>query len=204
LLLLVNSTIITTVIHSDEGNTVVKRKILVAAAILAAMLTSAGVAVAATTVVRPSLVTSGRMCVASNGVLKLAANNGSCAAGTQAETILAKGFPGVALGYAHILPGGAFDASRSFNVNASNVVSTKTGFYCFRGLSFNPHNASLTYDYNGTQNGQIPSMSLRLPATQTSDLCGLASAQAIVFTGLVNITTKFTAGAKFGFYVVFY
>jgi len=177
---------------------------MIAAAILAAMLTSAGAAVAATSAITPALVTSGRMCVASNGVLKLAANNGSCAAGTQAEVILAKGFPGVALGYAHILPSGAFDASRSFNVNASNVVSNRTGFYCFRGLSFNPHNASLTYDYNGLTNGQIPNMSLRLPATQTSDLCGLTSAQAVVFTGLVNITTKFTAGAKIGYYIVFY
>jgi hypothetical protein len=181
-----------------------KRKILLAAAILAAMLTTAGVAVAATTVITPALVTSGRACVASNGVIKLAGNNGGCAGGTNAVTVLFKNGPGTALGYAHILPGGAFDASRSYNVTAANLVEHKTGFYCFRGLNFTIHSASLTYDYNGLFNGQLPNMSLMRPATQTSDLCGLSSAQAIVFTGLVNTTTNFTAGAKLGFYVIFY
>jgi hypothetical protein len=179
----------------------VKRKILVTAGILAAMLTSAGVAVAATTVLTPSLVTSGKMCVAANGVLKLANNNGSCPAGTQAETMLAKGFPGVALGYAHITPSGAIDLAHSFNVNASNVVSNRIGFYCFKGLPFTPHNAALTMDYNGLFNGQLPNMSLMFP-TQPK-FCGLASAQAEVFTGLIN-PKVLTPGAKIGFYIVFY
>jgi hypothetical protein len=137
-------------------------------------------------------------------VIKLAGNNGGCAGGTNAVTVLFKNGPGTALGYAHILAGGAFDASRSYNVTVANVVEHKPGFYCFRGLHFTTHNASLTYDYNGLSNGQLPNISLRLPATQTSDLCGLSSAQAIVFTGLVNTVTKFTAGTNLGFYVVFY
>ena len=83
------------------------------------------------------------------GVLKLATNTGACAAGQKAMTVLAKGGPGTALGYAHILPGGAFDASRSYNVKAVNVVSNRVGFTCFRGLGFTPHSAAVTLDYNG-------------------------------------------------------
>jgi hypothetical protein len=71
------------------------------------------------------------------------------------------------LGYAHILPNSnAFDSARSFNVAASNVVTTGNGFYCFKGLKFTPHNAELTLDYRGILNGQIPQASLKLPATR--------------------------------------
>jgi hypothetical protein len=176
-----------------------KRKILIAAGVMAAMLASAGVAVAATAVASPPV--TAKACVTKGGVLKLATNTGACATGQKAMTVLAKGGPGTALGYAHILPGGAFDASRSYNVKAANVVSNRVGFTCFRGLGFTPHNAAVTLDYNGLFNGQLPQATLMMPAQPS--LCGLASAQAEVFTGLVTPGTN-TPGAKLGFYVVFY
>lgn len=175
-----------------------KRKILIAAGVMAAMLASAGVAVAATAVTSPPV--TARACVTKGGVLKLATNSGACATGQKAMTVLAKGGPGTALGYAHILQGGAFDASRSYNVKAANVASNRVGFTCFRGLGFTPHTAAVTLDYNGIFNGQLPQATLIMPAQP--NLCGLTSAQAEVFTGLV--TGTITPGAKLGFYIVFY
>jgi hypothetical protein len=176
-----------------------KRKTLIAAGVMAAMLASAGVAVAATAVTSAP-VTAGA-CVTKGGVLRLAANTGACAAGQKAVSVLAKGGPGTALGYAHILPGGAFDASGSYNVKAASVVSDNAGFTCFRGLGFTPHNAAVTLDYNGIFNGQLPQATLMMPAQPS--LCGLTSAQAEVFTGLVTPGTS-TPGARLGFYIVFY
>lgn len=171
-------------------------KILVATGIAAIALAASGVAMAA---ISASPHTTAKACVTSNGVLKLV-QNGRCPSGSTAFTMLAKGGPGTALGYAHINAGNHFDARHSYNVAASNVVSTITGFYCFKGLRFTPHNAALTLDYNGIFNGQIPQTTLILPA-HTVD-CG-AHAQAEVFTGLVN-TGVITNGAKLGFYIVFY
>jgi hypothetical protein len=176
-----------------------KRKILIAAGVMAAMLASAGVAVAATAATATPV--TARACVTKGGVLKLATNTGACATGQKAMTVLAKGGPGTALGYAHILPGGAFDASRSYNVKAANVVSNRVGFTCFRGLGFTPHSAAITLDYNGLLNGELPQATLMMPAQPS--LCGLASAQAEVFTGLVTPPTE-TPGARLGFYIVFY
>jgi hypothetical protein len=176
-----------------------KRKVLIAAGVMAAMLASAGVAVAATAATsRP---VTARACVTNGGELRLATKTGACASGQKAMTVLAKGGPGTALGYAHILPGGAFDASRSYNVKAANVVSNRAGFTCFRGLGFTPRNAAVTLDYNGLLNGQLPQATLMMPAQP--NLCGLTSAQAEVFTGLVTPGTN-TPGAKLGFYIVFY
>jgi hypothetical protein len=59
----------------------------------------------------------------------------------------------------------------------------------------------VTPDYWGGGNGQIPTVSLKLP-TNSGD-CGLTSSQAQVFTGLVT-PGVFTTGTNFGFYVVFY
>jgi len=176
-----------------------KRKILIAAGVMAAMLASAGAALAVTAVASPPV--TAKACVTKSGVLKLAANSGACASGQKGMTVLAKGGPGTALGYAHIKPGGAFDASRSYNVKAANVVSNHAGFTCFRGLGFTPHNAAVTLDYNGLFNGQLPQATLMLPAQPA--LCGVTSAQAEVFTGLVTPGTN-TPGAKLGFYIVFY
>ena len=176
-----------------------KKKVLIAAGVMAAMLASAGAAVAATAATSGPV--TGKACVTKGGWLKLATNTGACAAGQKAITVLAKGGPGTAQGYAHILPGGAFDASHSYNVKAANVVSNHVGFTCFRGLGFSPHNAAVTLDYNGLFNGQLPQATLMLPAQPS--LCGLTSAQAEVFTGLVTPGTN-TPGAKLGFYIVFY
>ena len=50
-------------------------------------------------------------------------------------------------------------------------------------------------------NGQLPQATLMVPALPKT--CGLKSAQAEVFTGLVTPAVN-TPGAKFGFYIVFY
>ena len=176
-----------------------KKKVLIAAGVIAAMLASAGAAVAATAVA--SAPVAGKACATASGQLRLTSKTGACAAGQKAMTVLAKGGPGTALGYAHILPGGAFDPSRSYNVKAANVVSNRVGFTCFRGLGFTPHNGAITLDYNGILNGQLPQATLMMPAMPK--LCGLTSAQAEVFTGLAAPGTN-TPGAKLGFYIVFY
>jgi len=104
------------------------------------------------------------------------------------------------LGYAHINSDGTVDSAHSTsNITTANVVYSG-GFWCFKGLPFTPHNAQLTLDYNGIFNGQIPQITLVFP-TSPSD-CGLTSAQAEVFTGLVN-PGVFTSGAELGFYIVF-
>jgi hypothetical protein len=175
----------------------VKMKILAGTAIVTIVLTASGVAMAT---ISASPRTTAKACVASNGVLKLV-QNGRCPAGSTPFTMLGKGGPGTALGYAHIEAGNVFDAARSYNVKASNVVTTIPGFFCFKGLKFTPHSAELTLDYNGILNGQLPQATLRLPPHPAD--CGLSSAQAEVFTGLVN-PGVFTSGAKLGFYIVFY
>jgi hypothetical protein len=178
-----------------------RKKVLIAAGVMAAMLASAGAALAATAVSAAVPVT-GVACVTKSGQLRLTTSSGKCGSGQKAVTILAKGGPGTAQGYAHILPvTGAFDASHSYNVKAANVVSNRAGFTCFRGLSFTPHNAAVTLDYNGLFNGQLPQATLMMPAQPK--LCGLTSAQAEVFTGLVTPGTN-TPGAKLGFYIIFY
>jgi hypothetical protein len=175
-----------------------KMKILAAAGIGVLLLATTGVAMA--TVSASSSHTTAKACVASNGDLKLVSGS-KCPRGTKAFTVLSPGGPGTALGYAHIKAGDVFDAAHSYNVKASNVKSTIAGFVCFTGLKFKPRFASVTLDYNGILNGQIPQATVLLPA-KPSD-CGLTSAQAEVFTGLVN-TGVFTSGAELGFYVVFY
>ena len=57
-------------------------------------------------------------------------------------------------------------------------------------------NAVITLDCNGLLNGQIGQASLKLPPTPRD--CDLSSAQAEVFTGLVN-PGGFTSGASLGF-----
>lgn len=174
-----------------------KMKILFATGIVAIALATTSVAMAT---ISSSPHTTAKACVASNGVLKLV-QNGRCPRGSAPFSLLGKGGPGTALGYAHIKAGDVFDASRSYNVKASNLVTTGNGFYCFKGLKFTPHVAELTLDYYGIFNGQIPQATLILPPKPAD--CGLSHAQAEVFTGLVN-TGVFTNGAKLGFYIVFY
>lgn len=137
--------------------------------------------------------------VTSNG--KVTNLNADSLDGLDSSSFVQNGNRGVARAYAHILPGGTLDATRSWNVAASNVVTTSAGFYCFRNLSFTPTNGSVTIDYNGTSNGQVPTVMLKLPANPSH--CGLSSAQAEVFTGAVT-PGSFTAGTDVGYYVVFY
>ena len=176
-----------------------KKKVLIAAGVLAAMLASAGGALAATAV--SAAPASGKACTTKSGQLRLTSASGTCASGQNSITVLAKGGPGTAKGYAHILPGGAFDASRSYNVKAANVVSPRVGFTCFRGLGFTPHNAAVTIDYNNIFNGQVATATLMMPAMPK--LCDLTSAQAEVFTGLTQPGVN-TPGARLGFFIIFY
>lgn len=175
-----------------------KIKILAVTGIVAVLLAASSVAMAVSRSTAPH--TTASACVASSGQLKLV-QNGKCPSGTSPFAVLGKGGPGTALGYAHIMNGNKFDPSRSYNVAASNVVSAASGFYCFKGLKFTPRNAVITLDYNGLLNGQIGQASLKLPPTPRD--CDLSSAQAEVFTGLVN-PGGFTSGASLGFYIVFY
>lgn len=176
----------------------VKMKILATAGIAALVLTASGVAMATVSASAPH--TTAKACVTSKGVLKLVQGS-RCPGGTKSFSVLAQGGPGTALGYAHIKSGDVLDASRSYNVKASNVVSTGNGWVCFKGLKFTPHNIQISLDYNGILNGQIPETSVILPPVPSE--CGLTSAQAEIFTGLVN-PTVFTKGSTFGFYIVFY
>jgi hypothetical protein len=174
-----------------------KMKILAVTSVVAVVLAASGVAMAAGG--SPARTTA-KACVASGGALKLTQGT-KCPRGTSPFTVLAPGGPGTALGYAHILPGYKFDASRSYNVKASNVISHRTGFLCFKGLAFKVHNAAITPDYKGVLNGQLPDYSLMLPPV--GSLCGTTSPQAEVFTGLVQPGVN-TPGADLGFYIIFY
>jgi len=172
-------------------------KIMAAAGIGAIVLATTGVALAAAS----GAPKTAKACVGARSALKLE-QGGRCTGGSKAITLLGKGGPGTALGYAHILPSSnQLDPSHSYNVAAANVKSTIAGFTCFKGLKFTPHFAVVTLDYNGILNGQIPQATLKLPANPSD--CGLSSAQAEVFTGLVT-SSSFTSGAKIGFYIVFY
>ena|SRR5215472_3328171 len=175
-----------------------KVNIFAATGIAAVVLMASGVALAAATTAGPR--GTAKACVTSGGSLRLTQSNGKCPHGTKSFTVLAKGGPGTALGYAHIKAGGLFDASRSYNVAASNVNSSSAGFYCFHGLKFTPHNVQVTLDYNGIFNGQIPEYAVQLPPDHVTCPAG---GQVMVFTGLVNPGT-FTSGKKLGFYVVFH
>lgn len=126
--------------------------------------------------------TTAKACVASNGTLRLTRGT-RCPSGLRSFTALAKGGPGTALGYVHIKAGGFFDASRSYNVKASNINSASAGFYCFKGLKFTPHSVEVTMDYNGLLNGQIAANEVQLPPDHTTCPAG---AQAMIFTGLTN------------------
>jgi hypothetical protein len=104
------------------------------------------------------------------------------------------------LGYAHLNSDATVDSAHSTsNITTANVVYSG-GFWCFKGLPFTPHSAQLTLDYNGIFNGQIPQITLILPASPSD--CGLTSAQAEVFTGLVN-PGVFTSGAELPFFIAF-
>ena len=145
-----------------------------------------------------------KACVASNGALRLAKSNGKCPTGMSNFSALAKNGPGTALGYAHIQPGGGFDASHSYNVRASNINESNAGFYCFHGLSFKPHSAEVTLDYNGLFNGDVPTGTVQLPSNDVGvgRTCP-AGSQVLVFTGLVSPGSN-TPGKKLGFFVVFH
>ena len=141
-----------------------KMKMLAAAGAAAVVLAGAsGVALA--TVMAPAAAhTTAKACVASNGSLRLTKSNGKCPSGTSNFSALAKNGPGTALGYAHIKSGGAIDPGHSYNVKASNINESVPGFYCFHGLSFKPHNAAVSLDYNGIFNGQLPQATVQLPS----------------------------------------
>jgi hypothetical protein len=181
-----------------------KMKVLAAVGSAVVVLGAAsGVAMA--TVMAPAAVhTTAKACVAPNGALRLAKSNGKCPSGTSNFSALAKNGPGTALGYAHIKAGGAIDSGHSYNVKASNINESHPGFYCFHGLSFKPHSAAVSLDYNGIFNGQLPQATVQLPSNNTtpSGTCP-AGSQVMVFTGLVSPGSS-TPGSKLGFFVVFY
>jgi hypothetical protein len=138
--------------------------------------------------------------LAVNGKGKVANLNADRLDGLDSTKFVRNGNHGVARAYAHILPGSGFDAARSWNVSAADVVSSN-GSYCFRNLGFTPRSGAVTADYNGVLNGQVAVTELKLPAEPAD--CSIASADAEVFTGLVS-PGVFTSGGSFGFYVVFY
>jgi hypothetical protein len=162
--------------------------------LLAIAFGTAGIVIAATA---PK---TAKACVNSSGNLKLK-EAGSCPNGTTSITLIGRGATGTVRAYAHVRANGNLDAGRSWNVDASDVVTLGGGFWCFKGLGFQPAGAQVTLDYNSINNGQIPQGTLMFP-TVPGD-CGLTSAQAEVFTGLVN-PGVFTDGAALGFYIVFY
>lgn len=172
-----------------------KKKALAVAVAVGVLLGIGGFAVGATTTPK-----TGRACVTSQGVLKLV-QEGSCPSRTRPITLVGKAYQGLARAYAHIKPDGTLDTARSWRVDSSDVVTTFDGFWCFRGLGFTPRNVEVSLDYNGIGNGQIAQATVVLPADPAD--CQLSSANAEVFTGLVD-PGNFTAGTKLGFYVVFY
>jgi hypothetical protein len=172
-----------------------KRKALAIAVVCALALGVTGLAVAAT-----SAPTTARGCVTSGGVLRLV-QNGRCATGQRGINLVGRQFQGVAKAYAHVRASGSIDTTRSWRVTSSNLITTSPGFWCFRGLGFRPGSAEVTLDYNGILNGQIPQGTVKLPPSPGD--CGLTSANAEVFTGLVD-PGNFTTGTKLGFYIVFY
>jgi hypothetical protein len=131
-----------------RGLTTVKLKILAAAGSAALVVAAASGVAMATALTSAAAHTTAKACVAPNGSVRLTQSNGHCPRGTSSFTPLAKNGPGTALGHAHILAGGALDASRSYNVKASNINESDAGFYCFKGLSFKPHSAEVTLDCN--------------------------------------------------------
>jgi len=178
----------------------VKMKILAATGIVAVLLAASGVAMAVSRSTAPH--TAANACVTSNGQLKLV-QNGKCPSGTSPFTVLGRGGPGTALGYAHIAIGGKFDPGHSFNVKASNISSPFGGIYCFKGLKFTPHNAAVTLDQaDVTDNGEVQSGWVILSPPRTG-LCG-PSTQAEVETAIVMSNVGETAPTQLPFYIVFY
>jgi hypothetical protein len=167
-----------------------KKKVLALVAVLALVLGVAGLAVGAT--VGP---TTAKACVTGKGVLKLV-QNGKCAGGSKKITVVGTKHQGLVRAYAHVKNDGTIDTARSWRVDPGDLVTTADGFWCFRGLGFTPKGAQVTLDYNGIFNGQIPQATVILPADPGD--CGLTSAQAEIFTGLVD-PGSFTSGEKLGF-----
>jgi Collagen triple helix repeat (20 copies) len=57
-----------------------------------------------------------------------------------------RGPAGSAVAYAYVNAAGVLDPARSSNIVAANVTKSLTGFYCFNGLGFTPHNIQVTPD----------------------------------------------------------
>ncbi len=60
---------------------------------------------------------------------------------------------GKVVGYARVKPTGAVVASKSLNVDSSNVRRESTSAYCFRHLPFNFKGAQVTIDYSKAPDG---------------------------------------------------
>jgi hypothetical protein len=170
-----------------------RKRVLIAIGVLAIAIGTAGIVTAAT---QPK---TAKACVNSHGVLKLV-KDGSCGSGDRI-TLVGRDHQGVAKAYAHIQAGGTLDTARSWNIAASNIVTTHDGFWCFTGLSFTPKAAHVTLDYWGLGNGDIPVATVVQPPTPAD--CDLASAQLEIFTGLID-PGVFTSGEKLGFTIVIY
>ena len=81
----------------------------------------------------------------------------------------ASGPAGTAVAYARVLANGTVDAAQSKGIVQANVSHPATGFYCFSGLSFTPHNAVVSPQFvfrtagafvnNGSGYGSCPGTS---------------------------------------------
>jgi len=104
-----------------------------------------------------------------------------------------KGPAGAALAYAHITASGKFDASHSSGVTAANYTHNGAGKYCFKGLSFTPHNVVATTDAAGT--GALPGPFAHV-ALGSSSFCPSGSQVAV-------ITANNNALGNFGAFILF-
>jgi hypothetical protein len=104
-----------------------------------------------------------------------------------------KGPAGTALAYAHISSTGTLDATKSSGVAAANYTHNGPGEYCFKGLTFTPHNVVATIDAAGA--ATLAGTSAHV-AVGTSSYCPTGTQVAVV-------TTNAAALSNYGVYITF-
>jgi len=104
------------------------------------------------------------------------------------------GAGGSALAYAHITSKGALDATHSSGLTASNYKHNGAGKYCFKGLSFTPHNVVATIDAAGAGT-KLPGPTAHV-ALGTSSFCASGSQVAV-------ITENNNVLGNYGVYILF-
>lgn len=108
----------------------------------------------------------------------------------------ARGPAGTALAYAHITASGKFDANHSSGVTAANFTHNGAGKYCFKGLTFTPHNVVATIDAAGLTATAVAGTSAHALLGNTSSVCPSGSQIAV-------LTTKSNAMANYGVFILF-